>query len=325
MPAPLEIHVPISPTQNFFNRIHYLAASLRDAGGLAAESLIVVTVGEDQDPVDLKAQLPWSRKYPISWRWLNRECYRKYIYFGTALDRFHVDFSAPMVLMLDADVLVVKDFGDLVRSVQNEEVFCGSIAHIHPWDDSPVPPSSPLSARKSEEWWQAIFDRAGLGTAPFTCEHSSWNVLTPPTAPRYCPPYFNFGVMLAPPDCFCTIARTIYQDMETVNNIVSTNFRCQIALTLSLVRWEVPYRIMPLRYNFPNFTQIADANPGELLDLRIIHYINQDYFKKTQTPDSIEAIEAWLSGNKQLPSIQQALRDRLEQVHSQVVSDSKSA
>jgi hypothetical protein len=65
MPAPLEIHVPISPTPNFFNRIHYLAASLRDAGGLAAESLIVVTVGEDQDPVDLAAQLPWARKYPI--------------------------------------------------------------------------------------------------------------------------------------------------------------------------------------------------------------------------------------------------------------------
>lgn len=62
MPVPLEIHFP---TPNHFNRIHYRAASLRDAGGLVAENLIVVTVGEDQHPVDLAAESPWSRKSPI--------------------------------------------------------------------------------------------------------------------------------------------------------------------------------------------------------------------------------------------------------------------
>ncbi|MFB3827551.1 MAG: hypothetical protein ACE15B_12330 [Bryobacteraceae bacterium] len=314
----LEIHVPISPTPNFLNRIHYLAASLKDAGGLARESSIVVTVGADQEPVDLSALLPWSRRYPIRWRWVDRDTFRRFTFYGTALDRFRVDFSAPMVLMADADVIVTRDFGDLVESVQKTGAYSGVIAHISPWSEDH------LSQRTAEEWWQAIFDRAGVGAVPFTCEHTSWNVLTPPEAPRFCPPYFNFGVMLAPSECFASIGESIFRDMETVNSVLLTPYRCQIALSVSLVRSGWPYRIMPLRYNFPNFPAIAEVNLEELRDIRIIHYINQDYFKKDQTLDSVENVSAWLDSHNRLPSIQQLLRDRIGKVHRRVLYDRAS-
>jgi len=327
MPAPLEIHVPISPTPNFLNRIHYLAASLQRAGGLAAESALVVTVGEDQEPVDLAAALPWSRKYPIRWRWLDRELFRQQSFYATAVDRFRVDFTSPMVLMLDADVVIVKDFDDLARRSQQEQVFCGAIAHISPFRadvSHPVPPQPALEQRSREEWWQEIFDRAGLGKAPFDCQHTGWNILAAPTS-RYCPPYFNLGVLLAPAEIAAGMGRTIFQDMAMLGTVMSTYFRCQIGVTMSLIRSGRPYYAMPMRYNFPNYMEMAQAYPEDLEDVRIIHYINQDYLQKDRTLNSVEQVGEWLATSGPLPSVHQRLKDCFAELQPGILEDPRSA
>src|ERR1700751_4013181 len=95
--ADLEIHIPISPTDNFFTMVHYFAASLRQNGGRIANSQIVVTVGADQEAEDLSCKLPWSRHYPIRWHWVPRDVFQQHTYYATALERFRLPFGAQVV------------------------------------------------------------------------------------------------------------------------------------------------------------------------------------------------------------------------------------
>ena len=101
-----EFHVPISPTPDFLCRVHYLAASIDRWSGLRRhEYRIVVTVGDAQQ-VDLAARCPWSRLYPLQWRWIDAEHFARRWYWATAYQRYCYTYDAETVVMLDGDVLV---------------------------------------------------------------------------------------------------------------------------------------------------------------------------------------------------------------------------
>jgi hypothetical protein len=121
----LEIHVPIEPTPSALTRLRYLAASLEMYGGHLGGSSLVVTVGADEEPRDLDAELPWARSLPIAWRWIDREVYREHGPAATRLLRFTADFQARHVLMLEADMLVVAPLGGLVGQVVGARSLAG--------------------------------------------------------------------------------------------------------------------------------------------------------------------------------------------------------
>jgi hypothetical protein len=57
-------------------------------------------------------------------------------------------------------------------------------------------------------------------------------------------------------------------------------FAGQIALTLSILRQDIPTNTLGLRFNFPN-DPIADSlHPKELEDVRLIHYLRTDQFDR---------------------------------------------
>ena len=109
----LEIHIPIQPTPAEFTRLRYLAASLTMYGGHLGGSSLIVSVGADEEPRDLDAELPWARSLPLEWRWIDRELFRRCGPTATRLARFSYDFRARHVLMLESDTLIsLPIFGD---------------------------------------------------------------------------------------------------------------------------------------------------------------------------------------------------------------------
>ena len=304
-----EIHVPISPTPPFLTKIHYLAASLRRFGGELADSPLVVTVGAEER-FDLARAHPWSRRLGVEWRWLEDSLWRRHGIYATALQRFCYDIAAPNALLLDADTLFVGPVDDVLAEVEGSHAIAGSIAHISPF----------LECEDEQVLWARIFDAAGLGNPPLECEHSGWQAIEFDDSRRYCPPYFNLGVLFAPRAVLGALAKTIYAEMETVEQVHPTPFRCQIALTLAIVRSGVQWRQLPLRFNLPNIVQFLPRHRSELDDARIIHYLRDEDFSRAEDFASVTRVGALLE-REDLNPVNLRLRDALREVHERVLAE----
>jgi len=308
----LEIHLAISPTPAFFTMVHYLAASLRRNGGALAGSRIVVSVGDDGEPEDLARRLPWSRRYPIEWRWLDRDLYRRHSYFATAAERFRAPFRASVVMLADADVFFAGGIGQVVRQCRREGALAGLVAHISPCAERHEMPTPEL--------WTRVFAAAGLGKPPLVCEHTGWGTMSHDPADRYCPPYFNLGVLVAPAGVMAEIGAIIYQEMERVDTVLVTPYRCQIALALAIQKLGLRWQPLAMRYNYPNDDLIASRYVDELADVRIFHYLRQGACDKRRDFASPESVGAWLARGD-LDGVNREMARHLRPVHDAVLAD----
>jgi hypothetical protein len=308
----MEIHLPISPTPTFFTMVHYFAASLRLNGGALAGSRIVVTVGADREPEDLPARLPWARLYPIEWRWLDRELYRRHDYYATALERFRYPFRSNMVMLADADVFFTGGFGQVVEGCRRDRALAGLIAHL-----------SPVMERKempTPAFWARVFETAGLGELSLVCEHTGWGTMSHDPADRYCPPYFNLGMLVAPADVMAEIGSIVLTEMEHVDAVLETPYRCQLALTLAVQRLGVQWRPLAMRYNYPNDDQIGSRYVDELADVHLFHYLRQGALQKSRDFESPERVGAWLA-RRDLAGVNREMARHLAPVHAAVLAD----
>lgn len=300
----LEIHIPISPTPVFFTRVQYLAASMQVYGGALKDSAIIVTIGADQDSEDLYAKLPWSRNYPIEWRWMERPLFREYSFFATRLRRFTYEYKAQNVMMLDADVLAVGPFVDLIEDATRKDAFLGSPAHL-----------SPIGKQFT---WEALFKAAGLGRVPYVCEHTGFDVAFDDPQRRYSPPYFNLGVLVAPAHHMRRIGETIFAELDVARRF-NDNFRAQPSVTLAICRHDIPWGLMPLKYNFPNDQPFVTRHPHDFADVRLLHFLRKGQIDKDVAFETPEAVY-WLFQKEGLDEVNAAFLQKLKPVHEYVVA-----
>ncbi|HUN78372.1 MAG TPA: hypothetical protein VMU32_05595 [Solirubrobacteraceae bacterium] len=300
--------MPISPTPSFLIKVHYLAASVRRFGGALAASPIIVTVGGDES-VDLTETQPWSRRLGVQWRWLDADLWRRHGIFATALQRFCYDIQTPTALLLDADTLFLAPIDDLLERIERTRAIAGLIAHLSPF----------LWSEAGQGLWREVFHAAGLGEPPMSCEHSGWQSIEHDAARRHCPPYFNLGVLLASREALGALAKTIYSEMEAVERVIETPFRCQLALTLAIQRARVPWEALPLRYNLPNDDRFLARHGDEVGDVRVIHYLRDEEVSRSEDLASPEGIGELLA-REDLHPINIRLRDALRELHGGVLA-----
>ena len=272
----LEIHVPISPTPFFFNRIHYLATSLQLHAGPLADAKIVVTIGADVDAFDPQDRLPWSRHFNIAWRWVPRGLFREHSYFATRLYRLLYDYQADVVMLLDADVLVAAAFDDLVERVAKEHTLLGVPANV-----SPV---------RGGFTWESLFAQAALGAVPYVVEHSGFGCIFHDQSKRMAPPYFNLGVIPMPTDVARRIGESIFAELAIVASCENF-YRGQMSLTLALVRRRIPWGTMSFKYNFVNDERYLSRYREEFADMRLMHFLSNHHIHKDETFASADAVE----------------------------------
>ncbi len=279
----LEVRVPISPTSDFFRRVHFMAASLRALEEQIGSHLLVVCVGGDVEPYDLYRAERWSKNYPIIWHWTDRGEFRRDSYWETSREIFRQPSRGRIVICADADVLFVADFSDLLRDLEREPAVAGVIAHAPPFRD-----------RFADVWRQLS---AGYQTPPpaFDYEHTGWGFMVRQEALRFTPPYFNFGMVAAPAAIMEVISLEIEKADDFVHASLDTFFRFQIALTLTIQEHGLPARALPLRYNFPNDPRFDAKYPEELSDVRILHYLRSQIIHRERDFCSLDRVASLIA------------------------------
>jgi hypothetical protein len=289
----VEFHVPISPTRDFLIYVHILAASLEANSGLhSSEYRLIVTVGADEQE-DLTARCPWSRRYPMEWRWIDRELFRRESYYANGAERLRWRFEADSVVLLDADVVVAGSLRDWVEDIPRRGAIQALPALYSPFFYAPFRTLHP--ERTHREWWNQIFREAGLAPPRFTMEHRGWGILHPENRDeewRYSPYYFNLGVVGAPPEILNRIGATVYEENAVAARVAHSVFDGQIGFALAVARQGLPIHPLPLSFNFPTITELAAARPEELEHARILHYLQPPEIDKKQDFQSYGHVES---------------------------------
>jgi hypothetical protein len=279
----LEIHVPITPNRLMTNMVHCLVLTLRRFGGAYSDARFVLTIGDrDFDYAAYENGVPWLRRRGVEVRTVRDDLYETHSIGATAFQRFFYDYQSDVVLLLDADTLIARPFDAMVAEANTRRGVSGLIAYMCPFS--------------SADRWQEIFADCDVPLPQLKFEHSAWGSYYDDPARRYCPAYFNFGVVCASRDAMTRLGADFLSVYQRVPRIDDTEFRAQVTLAVTIAKTNTPAAALPMRYNFSNHPDIEPAFPEELAHAAILHLLAEnDGVYKNRLFDSEEAIEAFMA------------------------------
>jgi len=247
-----------------FNMAHAFTVSLRRNGGAYKDAPVILTVGEDEYAPELTdGSIGWLARENVSVRLVPKYLYATRKYFGTGAYRMLADFKADVVLMVDSDIVIGQPFDELVESIAATGEFGALIEFGTPFyfENSPT--------------WEQLYEHVGLGEPKKIHQYTGWGLMGQAIEHQFCPPWFNFGVVIAPRDIMLRIGRVFCPLVDRINELEESMYRSQLALSLAVVALNIPYRVLPLRYNFPYEDAVEADNPAEVENAAILHYARQ--------------------------------------------------
>jgi hypothetical protein len=247
----------------FFIQVYLFTRSLRTFGGAFRDAPVVVTVGHDPVDRSLTENIPWARELGVEFRWVSSGLFRRYSYAAQAHSRFCYDYKSDVVLFADADTLVAGPFEDMALRAARHQSLCACLAHL-----------SPFPTFRSKLGWNDIFRYLRVRKPRLGHQYAGWPSMSGRCAERWCPPYFNFGVVFAPRDLVRRIGERIYLVVDRLHDLEPNAFNGQIALTALIVDLKMRYYCMPFRYNAANWPALPELYPREVKDARILHLIS---------------------------------------------------
>jgi hypothetical protein len=137
---------------------------------------------------------------------------------------------------------------------------------------------------------------------------------------RYCPPYFNLGVLAAPAAVMRRVGSAIYELMTAVDAVERIIYRVQIAVSLAVTRFGLPFRALPFRWNFANNPDLEAIHASELGDVRIIHLLRKHQIHKDELYASLDNVEAMLA-RTDLRVINELAQRLLGEIHPRVKAE----
>ncbi|MES1201976.1 MAG: glycosyltransferase family A protein [Pseudomonadota bacterium] len=322
----MEVRTTISPLPHFFRRIHFLAASLRALGGELANHEIVVSVGGGDYENYYETQ-PWSNAYPLTWRRVPPDAYARLGYRATNRDRAAHVARAEFVMMVDADVIVLRDFSSLLAELRAEPAIVGVMAHISPFKVMTLKPDAAerMGADRSDAaCWRLLADHFGVPELRLDQQYSGWGFMDTESDRRLGPHYFNGGMVLGPRALMEKMCAYYTEAEEAVDALMDNYSRPQLARTLACAKAGAPCRSLPARYNFPNDPVFEQFHSDEARDIAVLHYLRHDVVHRDRDFTDRDAVDR-LVARADLTGSNEELRRRVAELRQRVFALEKHA
>lgn len=266
-----------SPNDAFWSQAAIFRHKLDSMGEPYRSARQVLCLGAaEPEPVPARWQ-PWFER--IELRWTDR------IVFEVDGDRAQAQLlygatstSADLSIICDADTLLLNRLpDDFLEDFLTEPAMCGVIAHY-------PPPLTPYEGAQSPQ----VADQAGLWAKlaetivgrPFQLIHPY--TLAPGTSmeSERCPFYINHGFIAARPHHFAELDHQMRTTVPQVRAILDNDFCYQLAIPCAIALAGIPYRVLPMRFNFPNDPVCDQLYPDELNNVVLVHYLRTQAFDR---------------------------------------------
>jgi hypothetical protein len=192
--------------------------------------------------------------------------------------------DADVLVSLDADTFPVSSLESILDQVLAANSIAGVMAHY------PPPPI------KDWQEWHRIADRLHV---PCLKLEQFYSLADPGVADehRRAPSYFNGGVIFYAASCFEGFLRAYMRLRPKLSHVLAdgSDFSGQIAIPFALAEARIHPIVLPMRYNYPNDDDAIAANPGELEQAVIFHYLRTQAFDRRRIFASAAGYESFLS------------------------------
>jgi hypothetical protein len=234
--------------------------------------------------------MPWLAANGIELRWASEAEFAALGLRASVVGRFKRGFRSDMVLFLDADTLIRRPLDDLVDAAYQQQALCGVIAHTTPL----------VVGRLEDADWARVFAICGLPAPRLDFEHTGWGYMgwgytLNDDRYRFCPAYFNAGVIVAPAALLTAIAPVYCDHLTRLIADMASDWDAQIAISTSICQVGAPVRTLPFRFNMQNVPLLEAIHHKEIDHAVILHLLAEQHFRRVETFASLASLEAFLA------------------------------
>ena len=269
-----------SPSAAFFSQIAFFRMSLDSFGEEGRATRVVAVFG-----AEVRRPLParWRRHFErVEVHHAAPEEFLRSRFFAASDLRFElVTPGVEVSCLCDADTVLVRPLpASFFEELDRSPAICGVVAHY------PFPIASDhrgpdvrggLYAGMPQG---AAWDRLGeavIGRPP--SRPLRYTLLEDPSDDR-CPFYVNYGFLAGPPEMLRRLHRVLGEVQPHVARLLGNDFAGQAGIALAVEKAGIPWRALPMRFNFPNDRDADRRHPGELGETILIHYLRDTVYDR---------------------------------------------
>jgi len=258
----LDFIIPGSPRDGFFSQIALFRLALDRLGGTYKQARLVAVFGAEKISEIPPRWAPHFRNIEVLWT--DPEDFKRRSYASQGDYRFQVFRpDADLIILSDADTVIMRPFTWLIRYLVWRQSLGGVLAHYHlPWSET---------TGDSERDWN-IISRAIIGrdiSLPYRY------LLQDPAESQLCrcPFYINYGFFAGPPGVLSRFYDRYSRIRPDVAAMVGPHFSGQVALALTVHELGLRKKVLPPRFNYPNYSVADTRYPADLASIVVLHYL----------------------------------------------------